>query len=237
MIFDQYLEPKRFNGREITGKELLTFVKVYAKMFGDAGGAGFPKAMTMLEATSDANNRNAYDLAISGYRATMNKSAGKMFYLSGGPGHNNTHSSTILCTNLHYILGPDASFCKEAVLLGIHNEAMTAALEKFSSIANMGVESAINAKRSVLSIMAHGSCPFYCYSYNFDIFREKLIADIEEEEARFFEINSYRNPFRNVEYYIIPMVIAVFSFITAKVVDWSCSTDFCEVCIMLKFGL
>lgn len=77
VIFDQFLEPKRFNGREITGTELLTFVKVYAKMFGDAGGARFPKAMTMLEATSEANNRNAFDLAIAGYRTTMNKVAGE----------------------------------------------------------------------------------------------------------------------------------------------------------------
>jgi hypothetical protein len=76
VIFDQYLEPKRFNGREVTGRELLTFVKVYAKMFGDSDGARFPKAMTMLEATSEANNRNAYDLAMTGYRAAMNKVAG-----------------------------------------------------------------------------------------------------------------------------------------------------------------
>ena len=43
--------------------------------------------------------------------------------------------------------GPDATFTKEATLLGIHMESKRAALEKFDSIANMGVESAIKAKR------------------------------------------------------------------------------------------
>ena len=75
VIFDQYMEPKRFNGREITGQELMTFVKVYAKLFGDDG-SHFPKALTMLEATSEANNRNAYDLSISLYRSTLNNVAG-----------------------------------------------------------------------------------------------------------------------------------------------------------------
>lgn len=32
--------------------------------------------MTMLEATSEANNRNAYDLAIAEYRTTMDRVAG-----------------------------------------------------------------------------------------------------------------------------------------------------------------
>ena len=63
--------------------------------------------------------------------------------------------------------------------------------------------------------------------------RDLLIADIDIDEARFFEINSYRNPFRNVEYYIVPGVIAVAAFIIAKVVDMSCSTDLCEVVFLL----
>jgi hypothetical protein len=36
----------------------------------------FSQAMTMLEATADANNRNAYDLAIADYRTAMNLIAG-----------------------------------------------------------------------------------------------------------------------------------------------------------------
>jgi hypothetical protein len=82
-----------------------------------------------------------------------------------------------------------------------------------------------------------GVFAFVCCSvlYVFLIFnllycREKLLADIGVDEARFFDINSLRNPFKNAEYYIIPMIIAVASFIIARVVDWSCSTDFCEVC-------
>eukprot|EP01040_Poterioochromonas_malhamensis_P006227 gene6227-6701_t len=36
-----------------------------------AGEKQFPKAMTMLEATAEANNRNAYDLAIKSYLDAM----------------------------------------------------------------------------------------------------------------------------------------------------------------------
>jgi hypothetical protein len=38
--------------------------------------------MTMLEATADANNRNAYDLAIEEYKKIMNSVAGNNFTLA-----------------------------------------------------------------------------------------------------------------------------------------------------------
>jgi hypothetical protein len=46
--------------RQITGPELLQFMKVYTKMF-EAGESSFPKAMTMLEATAgEASNDRTY---------------------------------------------------------------------------------------------------------------------------------------------------------------------------------
>lgn len=42
----------------------------------DKEGSTFPKAMTMLEATSEANNRNAYDIAKNYYIKEMDKIAG-----------------------------------------------------------------------------------------------------------------------------------------------------------------
>ena len=75
MIFDHMIEPKTINNREITAPELLTFVHVYTQMFQEGQGT-FPRAMTMLEATADANNRNAYDLSFAGYKSDMNRVAG-----------------------------------------------------------------------------------------------------------------------------------------------------------------
>lgn len=66
----------------------------------------------------------------------------------------------------------------------------------------------------------------------FDIFvgfRAQLEVDIDTDRERYFEINSYRNPFRNVEYLIVPLIVAFASFVIAKTVDMTCSTDFCEV--------
>ena len=55
----------------ITGPELLTYFKAYCQLFQEGKGA-FPKAMTMLEATAEANNRNAYDISLVGYNNDMN---------------------------------------------------------------------------------------------------------------------------------------------------------------------
>ena len=63
MIFEDKLEAKRINQRYITGHELLSFFDAYVKMFQE-GSNTFPKAMTMLEATAEANNRNALAMAI-----------------------------------------------------------------------------------------------------------------------------------------------------------------------------
>ena len=56
-----------------------------------------------------------------------------------------------------------------------------------------------------------------------------LLEDIEKDRARYFDSNSNRNPFKNVEFYAIPFAIASISWILAVIVDKSCSTDFCEV--------
>jgi hypothetical protein len=59
--------------------------------------------------------------------------------------------------------------------------------------------------------------------------RDQLLADIEKDRVRYFESNSNRNPFKNVEFYAIPFAIAATSWILAVIVDKTCSTDLCEV--------
>ena len=71
LLFEKDIEPKIINRRMITGPELLTYFKAYCQLFQEGKGT-FPKAMTMLEATSEANNRNAYDLSFTGYKNDMN---------------------------------------------------------------------------------------------------------------------------------------------------------------------
>ena len=74
LLFEKDIEPKIINRRMITGPELLTYFKAYCQLFQDGKGA-FPKAMTMLEATAEANNRNAYDMSFVGYKSEMNRYA------------------------------------------------------------------------------------------------------------------------------------------------------------------
>lgn len=58
--------------------------------------------------------------------------------------------------------------------------------------------------------------------------RDQLKLVIEGERERYFTTNALRNPFRDVELYILPMGIAVVAWIAAVLVNASCSTDFCE---------
>lgn len=53
----------------------MTYFEVYVNLF-QAGQKTFPQAMTMLQATAEANNRNAYSLAINHYKKCMELVAG-----------------------------------------------------------------------------------------------------------------------------------------------------------------
>ena len=58
--------------------------------------------------------------------------------------------------------------------------------------------------------------------------RNQLKSVVEAERERFFHTNALRNPFRDVELYILPMGIAAVAWICSVIVNATCSTDFCE---------
>lgn len=116
-IFEEDLRPKVINNREITGPELYTFFEVYVKMF-QVGQKTFPKAMTMLEATAEANNRNAYDQAMAFYKANMDS----------------------LC-------GTEKSYVKEKEVEEKSAEFIKKAMDIFDEIATMGAVSTIQKIR------------------------------------------------------------------------------------------
>lgn len=107
-VFDDLLEPKEVNGRNITAPELGNFVQAYVNMFKE--GAHFPRTMTMLEATAEANNKSALQLALSLYQ-----------------------------NQLDPLAGPSATtFVKPEELEAVHNKALQESLNKFDEVANMG---------------------------------------------------------------------------------------------------
>lgn len=173
-IFDESIQPKTVNGRDLTGYELGTFFRVYVALFTDED-KGFPKAMTMLEATSGANNRNAYDLALRDYKEAMARH-----------------------------IGPDKRYIKDKQLQKVHSEERSASLGTFDSIATMGASDAIESIRS------------------------KLAEEIALEFERLKEANAARNPFRDVELYVLPVIVAAVAWLVSVLVDKTCSSDFCE---------
>lgn len=178
LVFDENIEPKFVNNRALTGKELQRFFMVYCKMFQDTDSEGkgsFPKAMTMLEATSEANNRNALDLARDLYTTRMDA-----------------------------IAGPTCGFMKEKLLLEQHEKILKDAYSQFDDVATMGSESSIAAARA------------------------KLVADLDGLKVTYCETNALRNPFKDLEIYILPAVFAVLSWLIAQIIDSTCSNYVCE---------
>lgn len=173
-IFDESIQPKTVNGRDLTGYELGTFFRVYVELFTD-GEKGFPKAMTMLEATSGANNRNAFDLALRGYKEAM-------------AAH----------------IGTDKRYIKDKLLQKIHSEEKDVCLGTFDSIATMGAADAIGSIRST------------------------LLEEVTTEFERLKEVNAARNPFRDAELYVLPIIVAAVAWLVSVLVDKTCSSDLCE---------
>lgn len=133
----------------------------------------------MLDATTEASNRNAQDLALLKYKTDMN---------------------LVLVSK-----GNRVAFVKESTLQSHHDRIFTSSLEEFHSIATMGLESAIGQARVV------------------------LCERIEAERVRYFELNAMRNPFKDLEMYAVPVLVASVGWMMATVTDVTCSHDICEV--------
>jgi len=121
-VFDsKSLQPKTVRGRELSAVELCTYIKSYAQMFEEIG-SHFPKAETMLDATSRANNANAVTLSITAYTDKMNTVA--------GPQSHDYH--------------------KPEDLALFHKEARKQALLAFDDMANFGSRKAIEEARDTV---------------------------------------------------------------------------------------
>eukprot|EP01035_Chromulina_nebulosa_P018108 gene18108-23762_t len=120
-LFHEQLLPKRINDRFLTAPELALFFAAYTSLF-QKGQSGFPKAMTMLEATSEANNRSALAVSLARYRAGM--------------------EAKVLVGNVTYV--------KEDELTSIHNRLLAESLSSFDKAANMGPQQSIAIYRTEL---------------------------------------------------------------------------------------
>jgi len=120
------LGPKTVRGRELSAVELGTYIKSYAQMFEEIG-AHFPKAETMLEATSRANNANAINASVEAYSDIMT-----------------------------VVAGPQASdYHRPDDLMAKHQEAYEKAMLEFDDMANFGSRKAIiDAKEKVVQKIA-----------------------------------------------------------------------------------
>jgi hypothetical protein len=59
-------------------------------------------------------------------------------------------------------------------------------------------------------------------------FRSQLINELQVEWARFNRVNSLRNPYREIEPYILPVCLAAAAWLVATLFDQWCTSDQCE---------
>mmetsp|Transcript_38518 Transcript_38518/g.49085 ORF Transcript_38518/g.49085 Transcript_38518/m.49085 type:complete len:622 (+) Transcript_38518:85-1950(+) len=103
--------------------------------------------------------------------------------------------------------GPNVQRYVDAKDLRDHHEiAADGALAMYKGLANMGRKTAIK-----------------------ETLRE-LQEDIQSEFERYAKMNAQRNPWHNIEYYVVPILLAAFAFIMQWVADLSCSgwSDTCK---------
>lgn len=70
-LFMRHLSTKRVRGIPLTAMDTLRYMRAYAKLFKDA--TIFPKPVSILEATADANNRNATSRSTRTYTTSMTR--------------------------------------------------------------------------------------------------------------------------------------------------------------------
>ena len=86
-----------------------------------------------------------------------------------------------------------------------HQEAEAAALSLFDEIAGLGSET------------------------NIESYREKVYQQLQNEWMRYKETNRLRNPYRDIERYIIPVAVTGGFWLIATLLDLWCTSDQCEV--------
>mmetsp|Transcript_33657 Transcript_33657/g.101393 ORF Transcript_33657/g.101393 Transcript_33657/m.101393 type:complete len:601 (-) Transcript_33657:48-1850(-) len=166
------LEPKRIGGEALTATELGNYVRAYAGMFAD--GARFPQAQTMLEATAEANNRNARAKALEAYCAALDEKCGA---------------------------AKDAAYLEPKEFKATERAARNDAILAFDTMATMGRKAAVDATR------------------------DSLEDELKKARDRFKLMNDARNPFKNAEFYVIPLMIASASFLIKRITDALCPED------------
>lgn len=173
--FRRDLHPKTIRHVAVTAAETLRFMRAYAHLFKDA--TTFPKPQNILDATADANNRNAITQAFMRYDADLRE---------------------VLDEAGNDVVGADE-------MLSRNSEARTAAMAVFNSMATFGPDSSIAAARAVLG------------------------GQIDERWTMYKEINSGRDPCRNIAIYGIPVMVAFVAVLVSFFTDMTCS-PFLGVC-------
>ena len=170
------LEPKRIGGEALTATELGNYVRAYAGMFAD--GARFPQAQTMLEATAEANNRNARAKALEAYCAALDEKCGA---------------------------AKDAAYLEPKEFKATERAARNDAILAFDTMATMGRKAAVDATRDSLEdelkkardrFEPRGNRP----ASNLAEMHLEGTATFGDHTG-FKLMNDARNPFKNAEFY------------------------------------
>lgn len=126
-IFKNKLQPKVINNQQLSAKELGRYFKKYTEIFKDK--AVIPEAKTLLAATAEVNNINAYEKAFSVY---------------------NFNIIQIYKKNMEKIVNPKTPYIDRKKSLMESMRIKKEAIEEFKAIATIGSEEQIQEFNSKL---------------------------------------------------------------------------------------
>lgn len=101
--------------------------------------------------------------------------------------------------------GTQGKYMAPAELELLHKECEETALSTFDELANIGSESEIKK------------------------YRDTLVKDITDKHQEYTELNKSRDPFRALEFYLIPLMIAAAAYVLRIVSDMTCA-EWSDVC-------
>jgi atlastin len=233
-VLEESIAPKLMNNRTITGIELQNYFEEYVKMF-QQGNKKFPKAMTMLEATAEANNRNSHYLAMDLYKTSMRE----------------------------LVKENDNTYVKDKELNGHHSAAHKKANGLFDEMATIGSTHSIATYRTRLNDeiteefkrfttlnslrnpfkdveiyaipVAVGASTWFVATL-FDIVCTSEVCEAVESAfknvymfvAFMVVLYAFWNPFKDISMYTMPLVVAVGAWFIATFINVTCTTTTCE---------
>lgn len=233
-VLEESIAPKLMNNRTITGVELQNYFEEYVKMF-QQGNKKFPKAMTMLEATAEANNRNSHYLASELYKTSMRevvKENDNTFVKDKdlNDHHTVSHKKAYALFDEMATIGSTHSIASYRTRL---DDDIMQELKRFTTLNSL--RNPFKDVEIYAIPVAVGASSWFVATL-FDIVCTSEVCEAVESVfknvylfvAFVVVLYAFWNPFKDISMYTMPLLVAVGAWFVATFINVTCTTTSCE---------